>query len=704
MKKYIRVAVSGPLRRSFTYFCDKDILSKLSPGATLTVPFGRKVVAGFYLEETTRPNFPTKEIRSTLICAPSFDQERFKFYKWIADYYFANPADVLSLAIEPRLRKRGAKVFLGENVSEGDFFAVPERIQKRLSEGKSLRPNDIREIDNLQKGGVLELLRKGALVEKFTFSETNFRQITGYQILDSARLRDSLDRAEAKLTLSDSAVSRERLIKSGLSVSAIRTLVRNASLEPVYADPLSNLLERFRVRAGLRELALNSQQDAVVKRICESFEKGYETFLLHGITGSGKTLVYCHLAEKALSRGKSVLILTPEIVLAGETLGYIRGYFKEEVALWHSGLTQTQRAALWQKVYSGAIRIVVGARSALFAPIQNLGLIIVDEEHDESYKQDDPAPRFNARDSSVMLGRISKIPVVLGSGTPSIESYFNALSGRYTLLKLTERPGGASAPEIRLIDLNKDKPVDNESFLSETLRNEAQKRLDKGEQVILYLNRRGFSPRLRCRECGDTPACPDCSATLTYHLKGNRLICHFCGYAIARPDKCEACKKGGDFIFLGHGSQRIEDSVTSVFEGARPLRLDSDSSASKRVVWRSLNDFANEKYNLLIGTQMISKGIDFPKVTLVGAIIADFGLGVTDFRANEKTFAKLTQVAGRCGRAERKGLALAQTFDPNSRVMSAVAKGDYESFFEGELFERRQKKRPPYRLKFLPSW
>ena len=346
MRKYIRVAVSGPLRRSFTYSCDKDTLSRLSSGATLTVPFGRKVVTGFYLEETTQPNFPTKEIRSALICAPPFDQKRFKFYKWIADYYFANPADVLSLAIEPRLRKQRAKIFLGENVSEDRFYAVPERIRNRLSDGKSLRPRDIREIDNLQKGGVLELLKKGALVEKFTFSETNFRPVTGYQILDSARLRESLDRAEAKLTLSDSAVSRERLIKSGLSASAIRTLVRDASLEPEYADPLSNLLERFRVRTGLRKLALNSQQDSVVKRIDQSFEKGFETFLLHGITGSGKTLVYCHLAEKALARGKSVLILTPEIVLAGETLGYIRGYFKEEVALWHSGLTQTQRAAL----------------------------------------------------------------------------------------------------------------------------------------------------------------------------------------------------------------------------------------------------------------------------------------------------------------------------------------------------------------------
>jgi primosomal protein N' (replication factor Y) len=433
-----------------------------------------------------------------------------------------------------------------------------------------------------------------------------------------------------------------------------------------------------------------------IKKITENLFH-YAPFLLYGITGSGKTLVYCHVARKVLESDRTVLILVPEIALAGTLLSYFKSFFQEKIALLHSGLKPKERVLIWQNIKNSRYKIVIGARSAIFAPLENLGLIVVDEEHDESYKQDDPAPRFQARDAAVMRARMAGIPIVMGSASPSVESFYNAQSGRYELLKLTRRPEKSSIPLVRLVDLKREWPVGGNSFFTRTLISKVKESLKDDNQVILYLNRRGFSPRIKCTDCGHTPTCPHCDITLTYHRKGGRLVCHYCGFVNPSYNCCAEC--GGDnFLYIGTGTQKIEDNIGEVFEDAKVVRLDSDS-VGKRTRTKAhfvLSEFAAKKYNLLLGTQMVTKGIDFPDVALVGVLMADIGMDMPDFRASEKLFAKLIQVAGRSGRGIIPGEVIIQTFHPHIDLIDDAARQDYDMFYEREIKSRKALLYPPF--------
>jgi primosomal protein N' (replication factor Y) len=358
-------------------------------------------------------------------------------------------------------------------------------------------------------------------------------------------------------------------------------------------------------------------------------------------------------------------------------------------------MTDREKTAVWQGVSQGNFKVVVGPRSALFAPLPNLGLIIVDEEHDGSYKQDNPAPRFHGRDSAVMRARINNIPVLLGSASPSFESYYNAKSGRYKLLTLTKRPAGARLPTVKLIDMRRERLGGDLFYFSYALKSEAEKRIELGQQVILYLNRRGYSPQLKCLSCGQVPQCEHCQVSLTYHRAGRRLTCHYCGYTIKAAEVCPHCASD-QILYSGVGTQKVEQMLPRLIEKAVVTRMDSDSASGRRRAHNILVDFAAEKSNVLLGTQMVTKGLDIPGVTLVGVLAADAALNMPDFRAAEKVFARLLQVSGRSGRSEHQGEVLFQTYDPENPILTEAASGSYQSFFEREIESRKALEYPPF--------
>ncbi|MFQ5607418.1 MAG: primosomal protein N' [Candidatus Zixiibacteriota bacterium] len=694
MKKFITVAVSGPLRRTFTYHTDENIFSELCPGAVVSVPLGKKRVRGFFLGETTPPPFSTRALSSILDARPPYDRNKLRLFLWLADYYFANPADVLALSPGGRSAE-AIDIYLDPAADPESLERVPERVARRLQAGKRLTQRDMSDIDQVTSGGVQGLLNSGILRENASQRQSSARRLVGYRIHQPDLVMQSItDQPEGAL-LSMGVISAARLKQAGVGSRRLGSLVRERAVEPVYSDPLDELLSSLPAPRDVRRLRLNSEQQAAVDAVAPGIGKSFRPFLLHGVTGSGKTLVYCHLIALALKKGLGALVLAPEIALAGELFGYLRGFLEVEVGFWHSGLSLRERNSLWHRLKDREIRVLVGPRSALFAPLADPGMVVVDEEHDESYKQDDPAPRFQGRDAAVMLAHMVGIPVVLGSGTPSIESFYNAERGRYQKLELTSRPSGAPQPAITLVDMNKERLAGDFPFVSLALKREVDRRIAKGEQVILYLNRRGFSPRVRCRECGHIPHCPDCNSSLTYHKRGGRLICHLCGFVRSGYGSCDSCESS-ELLHPGAGTQKLEESALTLFPAARGVRLDSDVAGRKSAAWRILREFSEKKYNLLVGTQMISKGLDLPEVTLVGALMSDSEAGLVDFRSGEKTFSRLTQVAGRSGRARKTGLALAQTYNPNSKLMRAVTRGDYQAFYKEEIADRGALGFPPF--------
>lgn len=470
---------------------------------------------------------------------------------------------------------------------------------------------------------------------------------------------------------------------------------------PIQRDPYGN--EQF---LQTSQLVLNSEQEKALREILHAVENPATTkpILLHGVTGSGKTEVYLQIVELVLHLGKTAIILIPEISLAPQTVERFKSRFahlQKEVAVLHSNLSEGQRYDEWFKIQTGAARVVIGARSAIFAPIQNLGIIIVDEEHDTSYKQEE-TPKYHARDMAVVRSRLEPCAILLGSATPSAESYYNVTIGKYTLLELPHRVDGKKLPIIRIIDMkiqNK-KAGSVQGVLSPQLAEAIQNRLDKREQIILFLNRRGHSTSLQCPTCGYVEMCTECSVAMTYHRQDEKLVCHICGQTKRAPKQCAKCGDKG-ILFFGVGTQKIEEIIRQRFPDARIQRMDSDSMASRDAHRTALSKFRARQIDILIGTQMIAKGLDFPGVTLVGIINADLALYLPDFRASERTFQLLTQVAGRAGRGDVEGEVLVQTYSPENPAIQFARHHDFQGFWEQENEFRRQFGHPPYSRLFL---
>ncbi len=526
------------------------------------------------------------------------------------------------------------------------------------------------------------------------------KKIVGYRLPGNGHSADNLKPVELERLgqlKNDAIYSRSELLSEfGFSAYQVTKLVKNGLFEKVFDESGISEVSNYPIRTELPKFKLLEGQKKAYDSIAAALDKNeFKPLLLFGITGSGKTLVYCHVARKVIESGGSVLVLVPEIALSGLLLSSFAAFFGEQVTVIHSGLTLAQRLAVREKVASGRIKVVIGPRSALFSPMATPKLIIVDEEHDPSYKQDDPSPRYHGRDCAVMLARQLNIPIVLGSASPSIESYHNARTGRYELLTLDQRPkSGYKMPKIITLDMKREKISGECSFLSFRLKRETEKQVADGGQVIYYLNRRGFSPRLKCADCGEVPTCPDCGITCTYHRDGHILKCHFCDHVEPAPDQCPSCKSH-NFVYIGAGTQRVEENLARLFANITAERIDSDRAATKsgRLV---LGDFAEEKFDLLVGTQMVTKGLDIPGVSLVGVLAADIGLDMPDFRAAEKTYARLLQVAGRAGRGDREGTVMIQTYYTDHRVIRHLADSDFPNFYEQEIVDRENLFYPPF--------
>ncbi len=684
------VAVSGPLRQTFIYRLP-DTLERPQPGQRVLVPFGRTRKAGYYIAPAQpRPGLRLKSVIRLLDPQSYFSDDLFRLCLWLAEYYFANPADCFTAALPT--------VFKGK--SSVRYRCLREDDELNQLSGRKVKPGD------RISGAVIKTMRsrnemfhrlldEGVIEEDWRLEKERSASPAGYRAAEIELFDRFFKRRKTGLAPFDTLRSRAELKASGWTDYLIREAVKAKVLIPEFNNSPAGILDFIESRVEVQSIRLNGEQQTVVDELSKTIDDGFSVNLLHGVTGSGKTIVYCHLCRTVIENGKTALVLTPEIALAGRTLAYFRGFFGDQVTILHSAMTAKERFESWRGIRSGRFKLVIGPRSALFAPLEKLGLIVVDEEHDSSYKQDNPSPRFHGRDAAVMRARINNIPILLGSASPSFESYTNAKSGRYRLFHLSRRPREAKLPIVHIVDMRKERLKGNLAFFSLPLKQHIESRISADEQVILYLNRRGHSPRAKCLDCGFVPSCSHCRVNLTYHRSGNRMSCHYCGRVEAVPKQCPECGSG-DIMFLGVGTQKVEDSLPRFIENVRVARFDSDSASGRQNAHRILAGFASGESNLLLGTQMVTKGLDFPKVTLVGVMSADSSLDLPDFRASEKTFARLLQVAGRAGRAEQAGEVLIQTFNPDNELIDDAARQDYDSFYDREIRKRKALDYPPF--------
>lgn len=492
-------------------------------------------------------------------------------------------------------------------------------------------------------------------------------------------------KAHAQISIIDSLIENKKIKKSEISSSALKMLLQKGIVKEV-----KEVKSRINVSNEVEnKIILNEEQKNAYEVISKDLDK-YKVFLLEGVTGSGKTEVYMSLIDKVLLMNKTVIVLVPEICLTTQTVQRFYKRFGNKVAIFHSGLSAGEKYDEYMKIYEGKVSIVIGTRSSIFVPFNNLGLIIIDEEHSESYKQD-TTPRYDAIDVAKYRAKLNNIPLVLASATPSLESKARTLKNVYTLVSLKKRASGATMPETILVDMKNS----HNKVVSDLLKEKIIQRLNNNEQIILLLNRRGFSTFITCSNCGYTYKCPNCDITLTYHKTSDSLRCHYCSYVIKKPLECFKCHENS-LNFLGLGTQKVEEELNKLFPSARIVRMDQDTTSKKGSYQKIIDDFAMHKYDILLGTQMISKGLDFPLVSLVGVINADTALNMPDFRANEKTFSLLYQTSGRAGRANLKGEVILQTYNPDNKVLNYVKSNDYEGFFKYELGIRKVLFYPPY--------
>jgi primosomal protein N' (replication factor Y) len=647
----IEVAVPLHLEQTFTY-----ALPTCQPGAPLTglrvlVPFGRRTITGYILG--TAPNadgFEIKEALKVLDTEPLFTSSDLEFYRWIASYYMNPLGAVIRTALPPGLTIMGRR----KAVTDEDGSLVSEELLPRGTRCREERyfvPSSEEAPPGL----------KGKALEIFNF-------IRDCQSASASSLRTRFG---------DSYPQLKRIKDLGL--------IREEKRE-VYRDPFSHQSVQSDT-----PLVLNPAQKTALTALEEGIDsKQFRPFLLHGVTGSGKTEVYLQAIAHALDKGRNALVLVPEIGLTPQLVERFRRRFSCGIAVLHSGLSNGERYDEWRRIRRGEARIVIGARSAIFAPVGNLGILVVDEEHESTYKQSEGL-RYNARDLALVLGKQQGAVVLLGSATPLVTTFHAARTGRITELSLGSRVNDRPMPDTLLIDQRGRKGATLSPELTEAL----QDNLAMGGQTILLLNRRGFATWLECLDCGHTLRCPNCSVTLTYHQNRKRHICHYCDHSIPAPSLCPECG-GGEIGLYGHGTERLEEELSAMFADARVARMDRDTTSGKGGHSRILKKFERGETDILIGTQMIAKGHDFPGVTLVGVVSADTALNLPDFRGAERGFQLVSQVTGRAGRGDQPGKVLVQTLNPEHFALRAAAAHDYEAFYEEELAERKDAGYPPF--------
>ena len=690
--RIISVALPLPLLTPFSYRVPAG-LTLPERGARVEVTFARRRVIGVALGPgEAPPRGELADVTQIIDEAPLIAPLLIELALWVADHYLAPPGECLRLAMPPqgvrssravaRLLQAGAQAVEPVVALLAHGPLPVSTLAKRLGRDPSAA------LDRLRRAGVVALEQE--------LRTSTFRAVKIVRLRDAATASRGPAQAELvrRLAAAGGELTLAELVRDRPSLRSAVAALSTAGIVEVEERRAERVPLGMEGDAAGRPVPLAAQRDAVHSIVAELEARRFASFLLHGITGSGKTEVYFLAIEQALAADRSALVLVPEIALTPFLVRAAQARFGESVAVLHSELSAGERHDQWWRVREGLARIVIGARSAVFAPLENLGLIVVDEEHEASYKQDE-APRYQARDVAVMRARIEGAVAVLGSATPSIESYQNARQGKYTLLSLPERAGPQGLPEIEVVDRREALRAGQDPILSGPLLTALEQRLARGEQALLLLNRRGYAQCLLCRECGNQAVCPNCSVSLTVHERGRLVECHYCGHERETPQSCSGC--GGEYLRLtGLGTERVIERLQEALPCARVARLDRDLTRKRGAIARVLRAFESHEVDVLVGTQMIAKGHDFPNVTLVGVVDADVGLGLPDFRSAERTFQLLTQVAGRAGRGSVKGAVVLQSHLPDHYALIHACEQDYAAYFEHEAEYRRTMGYPPF--------
>ncbi|WP_321492192.1 primosomal protein N' [uncultured Desulfobacter sp.] len=703
---YIEVAVTLPVNQTFVYRIPDKFRDDACPGMRVLVPFGRRRVTGYILEEKPESGpYKTKEVLDLLDDHPLFPESDIEFFKWVANYYIYPLGDTIKAAMPAGLDCMDvvcafATVKGAQALDAGDLAREEARIiglanAKNGISLKALSRRDPAGAAVLRRLEKKDLVQVTAVLQKETAGIKTEKFISLPEKLQTQQLRMSAKRQKILA-----------MVREAGEVS-LTSLKRHVPTAPNLIKPMAeagwlNVVNRRVFRDPLGDPVtpdtppeLTQEQNAVVKQIQDRGDV-FSPCLLVGVTGSGKTEVYMRLVADAVAKGKGAIVLVPEIALISQTERRFRARFGENIAVIHSMLSQGERLDQWRKISHEKVNIVIGARSAIFTPIRNIGIIIVDEEHDYSYKQESGL-RYNARDLAVVRAKMHNCPVVLGSATPSVQSCQNVMSEKFFKLELTRRVNNQTLPDITLVDMKKYQGGDcyTDRIITPELGRAVRSCLEKGNQALIFLNRRGFSTFPLCASCGKTLGCPHCDVTMTFHKGEDQYKCHLCGHVFTSDIRCPDCGTG-KIRNLGFGTEKIESMLKTLFPDARVARVDQDSTAKKGSTLTILRQIRNRTVDIIVGTQMLAKGHDFPSITLVGVICADLSLSLPDFRASERTFQLLAQVAGRAGRGQEPGRVIMQTFNPDHFTIQAARNQDYLEFFNQETPFRKALTYPPF--------
>ncbi|MCL2168090.1 MAG: primosomal protein N' [Lentimicrobiaceae bacterium] len=729
---FANILLPLPLPATFTYRVPYDLNVVIKVGTRVVVPFGKnKLYAGLVMNIHTHvPAFPNvKYIIDIIDKEPIITEKQLVLWKWLAHYYLCHHGEVMAAAMPSGLKLAGETLIMLHPDFDGDISALTKR-ELKIAEALSYRQHvtvaEMQKIVSIQKifPIIKSLVEKKVILtteeiknpyrakkETYIFLHENYKndEPALFELLDkfstSKRTEKQSQLLLAFLMLKrneDSIKKTELLKKSECSPSSLQTLINNNIL--IQKEIQSSRLPDISSMNNINDINLSEVQQKSFLQIKELFQQ-FSVVLLHGITGSGKTEIYMKMIDEVLAQGRQVLYLLPEIALTSQIVSRLQKYFGNKVGVYHSRFNEFERVEIWNRVLQYGLdgdskySLVLGARSALLLPYQNLGLIIVDEEHDTSYKQQDPAPRYHARDAAIVLGKLHNAPVLLGTATPSLETYYNVKQSKYGLVELFHRFAESQLPEIwieNIPEARRQKKM--EGHLSHFLIDNIATALSRKEQIILFQNRRGYAVRMYCNSCQHMPTCIHCDVTLTYHKKSNLLKCHYCGYAIAVPIRCPHCQSM-DIEMKGFGTEKIEETLAQLFPDAKVARMDLDTTRSKTSYQKIISDFEKQRTDILVGTQMVTKGLDFDRVSVVGILEADNLLTFPDFRAFERAFQVMAQVSGRAGRKELPGKVIIQTYQPWHPALKYVTGNNFQAMYENQMEERKRYRYPPvYRL------
>ena len=731
---FIDIIVPLSVANKFTYRIPKEMNEFIAIGKRVIVQFGKsKFYTGIVYTVHTNPpkDYAAKYIETILDDNPIVTASQLQLWDWISHYYVCNPGDVMNAALPSGLKLSSTShITINPDFSLDempyDYFTEKEHtILEALQTNASLSFEDVSVLLSIKTVQVFisKLIKKGAIViyeeikDKYKPKLIDYIGVNSNLLNNEFQLKEVLDTLEKKafkqaevllsvlhLLKTDETAKQLGLVKKSILLKSFdTTVIKGLVKKEIFIE---TELETSRLLFDNKEKTnktLNDFQIKAVKEIEQQFETK-QTVLLHGVTGSGKTEIYSDLIDKTIAQGKQVLYLVPEIALTTQLINRIRAVFGNSVGIYHSKFSENERVEIWNsilhegddKLDAKHFNIVLGTRSALFLPFNNLGLIIIDEEHDNSYKQQDPAPRYHARDAAMYLANLHKAKVLLGTATPSFESYYNALHNKFGLVRITERHGNASLPVPVVCDLKKENQQhQNKGIFSHQLVSAITKALAKKEQVILFQNRRGFAPYTECTSCNWIPHCTHCDVALIYHKQTNKLSCHYCGYTMQPPTSCGACGNN-NLKYKGFGTEKIEEEIEILFPTAKVARMDLDTTRSKYAYKQLIDEFELGNIDVLVGTQMVTKGLDFDNVSVVGVLNVDSVLNFPDFRSYEKAYQLIVQVSGRAGRKDKKGTVYVQTNQPEHAVINHVLADNYLQFYQSQINEREQFHYPPF--------